>query len=252
MQISGAASVTSSDATCQVNYQPRQDYFGNDVFSIRLQDALGAEARITVEVIIEPINDAPSVLTPPVIIGMPIIGETLLADGYDIVDVDSTGDIAVVLNWYRADDRNGSNRTRIAQNQPNYIITGQDQNRYLQAELIGSDASGATSTSPYYFVSSTAPSIEITPPPQIGVDQTLVLIASVTDDGAPRATPLITWRLLDGPAAVAFSDETNSVTAVEFLLPGTYTFVCQADDGLNVTAQQVTAVVTCASDRSQK
>ncbi|MFK7893005.1 MAG: PKD domain-containing protein [Granulosicoccus sp.] len=78
----------------------------------------------------------------------------------------------------------------------------------------------------------TAPSVNA------GIDQTIqfleraVLGGSVTDDGLPASSPVVsTWSDAGATGDVTFSDANNLDTTVSFSVPGTYTLELVANDG---------------------
>jgi hypothetical protein len=59
----GAATVTGTGAAPTVTYTPNKDWFGGDSFVVQVADGLGGFDRLTVDVTVNPVNDAP-VLNP--------------------------------------------------------------------------------------------------------------------------------------------------------------------------------------------
>lgn len=62
-------------------------------------------------------------------------------------------------------------------------------------------------------------------------DNTLTLNGSVSDDGLPFSSTILSWSKVAGPGLVSFSDSTSATTSVEFSETGTYTLELTADDG---------------------
>ncbi len=56
--VNGTASVV--EETGAVTYSPNADYFGNDSFSVAVSDGFGGTDQVTVTVIVNPVNDAPT------------------------------------------------------------------------------------------------------------------------------------------------------------------------------------------------
>jgi hypothetical protein len=61
----GTAAVSGTGASKPVAYAPEADWHGNDSFVLRVTDADGGTAEITVQVTVTPVNDAPVVANPP-------------------------------------------------------------------------------------------------------------------------------------------------------------------------------------------
>ena len=91
-----------------------------------------------------------------------------------------------------------------------------------------------------------------------GPDQTLTPGNPVTLQGHVSfggATPAIQWRLYSGPGTVTFGDATRTNTTASFSIPGIYTLMLSADDGVHAVTYDATVVtvtqgITLAMTRS--
>jgi len=69
--------------------------------------------------------------------------------------------------------------------------------------------------------------------------ETVALQGSVTTSGS---TPVNQWQLVSGPGSVAFGDATQPATTATFSLPGTYTLLLSADDGIHAVAYSAVTI----------
>jgi len=91
-----------------------------------------------------------------------------------------------------------------------------------------------------------------------GPDQSVLTDAPATLRGSASftgAAPFIQWKLYSGPAAVSFANPAQTNTSVTFSVPGIYTLMLSADDGVHAVAydaavisvsQPITLTSTCA------
>ena len=89
-------------------------------------------------------------------------------------------------------------------------------------------------------------------PPDVdaGIDQTLSLPnaaslnGTVTDDGLPTGTLLISWSQISGPGTVTFNNPSSEDTTATFSMAGIYTLRLTADDGELIASDETTITVT--------
>jgi len=83
------------------------------------------------------------------------------------------------------------------------------------------------------------------PSADAGGDQSILFGATAALAGSvtsPTATPIVRWKMAAGPGAVAFADATQASTTATFNLPGTYTLLLGADDGVHAVAYAATTI----------
>ena len=68
------------------------------------------------------------------------------------------------------------------------------------------------------------------------------LAGSVTDPDAPQTPLSVQWSKYDGPGAVTFANATAAQTTASFGLPGRYTLMLKADDGIHTPAYDAVIV----------
>ena len=69
------------------------------------------------------------------------------------------------------------------------------------------------------------------------------MLGSATDDGLPSSTLAVTWSKVSGPGIANLADTTAAATTATFTVPGTYVLRAYADDGILVSAADVTVTV---------
>jgi hypothetical protein len=80
---------------------------------------------------------------------------------------------------------------------------------------------------------------------EAGPDQFIELPMNATLDGvvnAPLGNAAVQWRLYSGPAAVALADPSHASTTASFTMPGVYTLLLSADDGVHTVAYDALVV----------
>jgi hypothetical protein len=88
------------------------------------------------------------------------------------------------------------------------------------------------------------------PSAHAGPDQSAALGTSVQLGGFVNftgAAPVILWKLYSGPATVSFGNATQTNTYVSFSMPGTYTLMLSADDGVHAVAYDAMSVTVTSS-----
>ncbi len=88
------------------------------------------------------------------------------------------------------------------------------------------------------------------PTANAGPDQKISLgsVADIAGDIQHTSPVTIHWKLYSGPSPVTFGDSTQAVTTVNFTVPGTYTLMLSAADGIHAIAYD--AVVICVTSSS--
>lgn len=69
---------------------------------------------------------------------------------------------------------------------------------------------------------------------------------------APASTPSVRWRLYSGAGAVTFDDSSKAVTAASFSLPGRYTLMLSADDGVHAVAYDAVVITVGLSVKATR
>jgi hypothetical protein len=88
------------------------------------------------------------------------------------------------------------------------------------------------------------PQVSITPvSPIILPVNTVNLVATVTDDGAPSGTLNSAWSTVSGPGPVVFGNVSNANTTATFSTNGTYVLQLTASDGVLSASNDVTVIV---------
>ena len=75
------------------------------------------------------------------------------------------------------------------------------------------------------------PLVDAGPNQTVDLSVGAVLNGSVSDDGLPNASLIVTWRVNTGPGIVTFGNSTDPVTTASFSEPGLYKLRLTADDG---------------------
>jgi hypothetical protein len=68
------------------------------------------------------------------------------------------------------------------------------------------------------------------------------LAGSVTDPDAPQTPLSVQWSKYDGPGTVTFANATAAQATASFSLPGRYTLMLKADDGIHTPAYDAVIV----------
>ena len=240
-------------------YTPAANWNGSDSFVVKASDNKGGEATITVNVTVNPRNDAPNNTAVPSVSGIHQIGQTLTANNgtwNDAADTNVSGSstLALAYQWQRADDGAGLNAADIA-NETNatFVLTGADVGTYVRVRETCTDTGvgtpGTTNASADSVLWTLVTAVNSAPV----IDQGDTVSASAMDeDGTPTAwsAPVLTATDADGdsltwtnqtqPAhgTVAVSGTgTNPVAWVAFTYTpngnwnGTDSFVVAVSDG---------------------
>jgi RHS repeat-associated protein len=212
-------------------YTPFPDYAGPDSFAFRVNDGAVDSAPATVEIVVAPRNDAPTIHAgPDLTLEQPGIG-FLTAN---IQDIDGTpGGEARTVRWELLD---GPDNVTLAQpgsagTSARFPVAGTYHLRVTvdDAGLIAADDVIVT-----VKPRNVAPSIEAGADRVVSFGEGATLFATASDDGLPGTQPLrVTWRLETGPGVVTFSPNGNDANVqVTFSAPGEYVLRATANDGL--------------------
>ncbi|MEQ8209800.1 MAG: DUF5060 domain-containing protein [Lacipirellulaceae bacterium] len=74
-------------------------------------------------------------------------------------------------------------------------------------------------------------------------ERTFEIEATVTDDGRTNSPPILQWTKLSGPGTVTFDDPNAEDVTAEFSADGNYVLRLTADDGENITSEDVAVAV---------
>ncbi len=113
----------------EVGYVPEGHYNGLDTFVVAVSDGT-AEDTVTIEVVIEPVNDFPYYIGQATIVGINEVDNLLtLNSGGQCFDIE--GDAVYHYRWYRDDDTTGRNGVLIAADSKTYRTQSEDLNYYI-------------------------------------------------------------------------------------------------------------------------
>ena len=108
----GTATVSGTGPSpTMFSYAPAADYNGMDSFRVQVADDLGRTASITINVNIDPVNDAPTNTLPPAVTGSSKEGKTLTVTPgtwNDDQDGNPPSSILLTYQWRRASDAAGT------------------------------------------------------------------------------------------------------------------------------------------------
>jgi VCBS repeat-containing protein len=139
--------VTLSGGT-NYTYQPNPNAYGTDSFTFKVNDGKVDSEVITVEITINPVNDAP-IISDVSINGKPIAGETLEGT-YIFSDIEQDLEGSSLYQWYRGTQTDGSDKVAIdGATSKQYIAQEADINHYLFFEVQAVAASGEQNTHAY-------------------------------------------------------------------------------------------------------
>lgn len=118
---------------------------------------------------------------------------------------------------------------------------------------------GAVSVASYVYIAATdGPPPNAAPTVDAGNDQvialpvdTITLNGSVSDDGLPADTLVLSWSMSSGPDAVSFLDPTAASTSATFTTPGDYVLQLTASDTELETSDQLAVTVFAAAELSE-
>jgi len=174
-RISEAAShgTASVNATGTVQYVPNVNYHGTDQFEVQVSDPYGHSDTITVQVTIDPRNDAPTNTVVPSIQGTGRVGQPRSANAgvwNDLLDL-TPGLLSYLYQWCRADDDNGANAIDIpfATNSL-YLVQTNDNAKYIQLLVSAYDDGEGLPSSRTTTVASAWMAIDDTQPTITSID----------------------------------------------------------------------------------
>jgi len=178
--------VINNEQTGAFTYTPNKDANGADTFTFKVNDGNSDSEAASVSVIIKAVNDAPTA-SDVKIEGNARIGETLTGT-YNYNDVENEVEQQSTFQWYRANNEDGSDKTKIeGATAIDYKVTSDDLKKYLFFEVKPAAASGEQTTDTYLshasekvkLADSVAPTIVSTTPAdsatEVGVSDDLVI-----------------------------------------------------------------------------
>ncbi|MEO7319888.1 MAG: hypothetical protein ABIZ56_12935 [Chthoniobacteraceae bacterium] len=83
------------------------------------------------------------------------------------------------------------------------------------------------------------------PSARAGAAQTIPFGAVATLQGSVATTgptPVVMWKMISGPGAVSFDNAAQAATTASFSLPGSYTLMLSADDGIHAVAYDAVTI----------
>ncbi len=225
----GTPAVTSGTGTSQeITYVPAENFHGSDSFVVRVIDGVDGGDTITVNVTVNPRNDAPVNTAIPSVVGTPHVGDMLTATAgtwNDSADL-APGAITFSYQWQRADDAGGSNAVDIAAaTNSTYTVVSADNQKYLRVRVTATDdgegvpSSASTSVSTeWQLVANSLPYI---------TEGTMVSV-TLDEDSSPTAFSLtlhandgdadtLTWSIPTAPShGTATANGTGSEKAISY------------------------------------
>ncbi len=148
----GTLAPLGSDAIQVIGYQPVADFNGSDNFTVQVADDHGGFATCVVTLTIAPRNDAPRMLSVPLVtLGLSATANTgTWSDGQDLIP----GTITLALQWQRANDAGGSSMMDlVGETTSTHHLTTADAGKFLRVRVTASDDGeglpAATSTIAY-------------------------------------------------------------------------------------------------------
>lgn len=142
----GIASVTGTGELKEVSYEPVSDYNGADLFVVQIEDPDGSFDTISVNVVIEPVNDAPVNTDLPTISGVMHNGNTLTAEPgtwNDDKDNQSTpsGEITYTYQWETAVDGSGSELSEVTEaTERVYTLSPDENDKFIRVKVTAIDS----------------------------------------------------------------------------------------------------------------
>src|SRR5690606_30288718 len=88
-----------------------------------------------------------------------------------------------------------------------------------------------------------APTVDTGGSQTIVVTDTIVLQATIDDDGLPNSTLTVSWSVISGPGTVTFGDPNAATTTVNFSKSGEYVLRLTVSDGDQETHDDITVTV---------
>lgn len=235
---------TLSGTPPNVVYTPKQDFNGTDNFTFTVNDGQLDSAPATVNITIQPVNDAP------------------VADAISVTNNENTS-ATITLS---GSDVEGSALTYVLSTTPTHGTLSVGAGTLASPQLTYTPAADFSGTDSFTFkvndgdwdsgvatVSITVVAVNQAPDVAAGADQlvsepidTVALAGVVTDDNFPGNTVTVQWSKVSGPGAVTFMDETSRTTGAMFSATGFYVLRLTATDGQFETSDDVQVTVNAA------
>lgn len=250
--------VSGLGTTPTITYTPDLDYYGSDSFDVQVTDQGFESATITVNVTVNPINDAPVNTVAPAVSGTHHVGQMLTtSDGTwnDDKDNPSPGTISYAYQWQRADDAGGTGMIPVGA-ASSYTLQATDDGKYIRVRVTATDNGnpGAESTeafsSPYTLVANAAPVITQGASTPVTMDEdgsptAFALTLNATDADGDTLTWSISSAAGNGVAGASGTGGSKTITytpAADW--NGSDSFDVQVDDGLLGGTDTITVNVT--------
>jgi len=226
-----------SGSAPNLTYAPNTDYNDSDSFTFTVNDGAVDSGIATVDITINPVNDAPS------------------ADDLSIVTDEDT---PVTISLTGSDVDGDPLSFTVADEPSNGALSGNPPNLTYTpfGNFSGSDSftfvadDGAVS-SPAALINITINAINDSPTVEAGTDLEVTLPDSasldgtVSDDGLPQPPSVVTtWSKISGPGPVSFADAGAVDTMASFAETGVYVLRLAADDGELVASDDVMVTVS--------
>ena len=163
----GTADASGTGTSKAIGYTPNANWNGADSFDITVDDGNGGTDTVTVDVTVDPRNDAPVNTIAPAITGLQNVGQPLTTDtGTWDDNTDLTpGAITHTYQWQRADDDQGTNAANVNYaTSATYQLTTDDDAHWVRCVVTATDnGEGSPSTASAEAASAWA---EVTNPPR--------------------------------------------------------------------------------------
>lgn len=159
----GSAEIDGRGKRRRISYVPNADWNGTDSFVVSIQDDAGGESLLTVQVNVQPQNDAPLNTMPPRLAGSAQPGQTLTVDKGTWDDSrDGPGALTYTYRWQAAERNSLSQFLDIPEaTNASYKVNAEDQGLYLRVLVTASDqgmpSQSATEPSNTFMVGNIAP-----------------------------------------------------------------------------------------------
>ncbi len=142
--VNGTAIATGTGTSKVISYTPDSDHNGSDSFVVDINDGNGGVDSVLVNIIIEPVNDAPENTSIPSYSGTMHNGQILTSiPGVwnDIKDNNEIDTITYTYQWQRSIDSLGTDFSDIDNATSSaYTLTLDDNDKYIRIKVTGTDS----------------------------------------------------------------------------------------------------------------
>jgi VCBS repeat-containing protein len=261
----GTATASGTGTSMAVSYTPLANWNGSDSFVVQVSDGYGGTASITVNVTVNPRNDAPVNTIPPSISGIPHVGWSLTTttgvwnDALD-TDVSGTSILSYAYQWQRSTDGGTVFTDITGASGSSYALTLQDNLQQVHLQVICGDT-GVGQPIPQSTTVFSLPMTILNAAPVIAEgsavstscdeDESPASFTLVLHAADPDAIDTLTWHIVTPPAhgnltlpmPAVGSSTTPSVYHPVPNWNGTDSLTLRVEDGLTGT-DEITVTVT--------